>query len=69
MGNKQTFETELRRLINRTCRENESNTPDFILAKYLAECLNSFNSATRKRDNWYGHKQSILEEETKTKWS
>ena len=31
------FEEELKTLINRCSKENESNTPDFILAQYLKD--------------------------------
>ena len=48
------FERELETLINRHCKEKESNTPDFILAQYLAGCLVTFNTAVRQRENWYG---------------
>ena len=34
-----TFERELESLINRFSKENDSNTPDFILAQYLLGCL------------------------------
>ncbi|MDD5292069.1 MAG: hypothetical protein PHY46_02660 [Candidatus Omnitrophica bacterium] len=48
------FKKELEQLINRYCKENDSNTPDFILAEYLQDCLNSFNQATQMRETWYG---------------
>jgi len=50
------FKKELENLINRCCEENESNTPDFILATYLSECLEAFNKATKRRDKWYSVK-------------
>ena len=40
--------------INRWSAENGSNTPDFILAKYLMGCLDAFDTATDARDRWYG---------------
>ena len=40
--------------INQECAENESNTPDFILADYLISCLEAFDIATKRRDKWYG---------------
>lgn len=43
------FERELRFLINRFSMENQSNTPDFILAEYLSGCLNAFNYAVQRR--------------------
>ena len=45
---------ELTTLLNGYSEENESNTPDFILAKYMLMCLENFNVATRERDRWYG---------------
>ena len=47
------FRGNLETLINRESRENESNTPDFILAKFLHNCLDSFDEAVRERDSWY----------------
>jgi hypothetical protein len=48
------FETELQHLINRYSMENASNTPDFILAQYLAGCLAAFGQAVQQRETWYG---------------
>ena len=49
-----TFERELKILINRHSMENESNTPDFILAQYLRGCLEVFNAVVQQREKWYG---------------
>lgn len=59
----QTFERELERLINRHCIENESDTPDFTLAQYLRGCLDAFNAAVKRRDDWYGYKPWASREE------
>ena len=48
-----SFEEELRGLINRYSKENESDTPDFILAQYLIGCLSTFNAAVKRRTDWY----------------
>lgn len=48
------FERELQKLINRTSQENDSNTPDWILAQYLTDCLRAFNGAVQKREEWHG---------------
>jgi len=48
------FEQELRALINRHCMENDSGTPDFILAEYLDTCLWAYNNAVKDRERWYG---------------
>ena len=47
------FRNELERLINRQSMESGSNTPDFILAEYLATCLSAFDRAVCQRTNWY----------------
>lgn len=44
-------------LINRLSLENYSDTPDFILAAFLTQCLNAFDSATNDRTAWYLVKQ------------
>jgi len=48
------FISELRNLINKHSMENASNTPDFILARYLTNCLRAWNQATQQRETWYG---------------
>ena len=55
------FEKELQTLINRCNIENESNTPDFILAQYIRNCLNAFNKACNSREKWYGREQVEVE--------
>jgi len=47
------FKAELEDLINRHSMENGSDTPDFILAEYLSECLRIFDRTIRSRENWY----------------
>ena len=49
-----TFEEKLRELINSCSVENGSNTPDFILASYLGDCLRAWDAATARRESWYG---------------
>lgn len=46
------FRKELEILINCHSRENGSNTPDFILADYLADCLTAYDKAVTNRDMW-----------------
>ena len=48
------FEKELTALINIHSKENESNTPDWLLAQYLLSCLAAFTTATQQRETWYG---------------
>ena len=54
-----TLEKEMAELLNRHCLENGSNTPDFILAGYLLDCLITFNSYVRQRERWYGRDPDI----------
>lgn len=49
-----TFEKGLAVLINKHSKENESNTPDWLLAQYLLTCLAAFNTAIQQRETWYG---------------
>ena len=48
------FVRELAALINRYSMENASNTPDWILAQYLAAALTAFDVAVQQRETWYG---------------
>jgi len=49
---------EIRWAINRHSAEKGSNTPDFILAEYLTDCLVAFDKAVTQRASWYGRKVS-----------
>jgi hypothetical protein len=48
------FRKELQELINRNSKENESDTPDYILAEYLENCLAAFDRAVNLREIWHG---------------
>ena len=50
---------ELSTIINKASRENESNTPDFILASYLMDCLQAYEKASKWREDWYGKRLAI----------
>lgn len=52
-----TFERELEDLINKYSMENGSNTPDFILAKFLLGCLTAWNEGVMAREQWYDRNQ------------
>lgn len=58
---KSGFIDELTGLINRLSVENGSNTPDFILARFLGSCLEAWNQATNKRDAWQGRITTLVE--------
>jgi hypothetical protein len=48
------FRKDIERTINRYSKENGSNTPDFILAQYLEDCLGAFGKAVMAREKAYG---------------
>jgi hypothetical protein len=48
------FRKEIEHLINCESMENGSDTPDFILAEYLCNCLAAWDLAVQKREKWYG---------------
>lgn len=54
-----TFQQELERIINRFSKENDSNTPDFILVQYLLGCLAAWNEGIVARERWYGRQPEI----------
>lgn len=47
------FQHDLSALLNRHSQEIVSNTPDFILAQFLRQCLDAFNGAVNRRGIWY----------------
>ena len=48
-----TFEEALKTLINQYSKENDSNTPDYLLANFLNEVLISYSATLRARDKWF----------------
>ncbi len=61
MKNEMQFAKGLENLINRYSMENGSDTPDFILAGFLVNCLRQFNQAVTEREQWYGRKTTTPE--------
>ena len=47
------FQNEIERLINKHSKENTSDTPDWILAKYLNGCLKLYDNTTKLRNQYY----------------
>ena len=45
---------EIEAAINRSSAVTGSNTPDFILAEYLVDCLMAFDKAVNRRNEWVG---------------
>lgn len=56
MTKREEFTLELKSLINRLSLEQFSDTPDFILAEYLVDCLDTFDKTVRDRDRWWRFK-------------
>ena len=57
VDNSEGFREQLSALINSNSAENGSDTPDFVLAAYLTDCLEAFDKATRARQGWYAPAQ------------
>ena len=55
-----SFYGELTKLLNVYCCENESDTPDWILATYINGALTCFNKAVNLREKYYGRKESLI---------
>lgn len=55
------FEKDLAELINRYSKENDSDTPDFILARYLNAVLDNFSAAVKDREQWYGREKHFAD--------
>lgn len=47
------LEDEIRTALNRASAENDSDTPDFVLAGFLMDCLEAWNQATVARESFY----------------
>jgi hypothetical protein len=54
------FERDLRALLNTHSAENESNTPDYVLANYIMISLKAFNAAVNAREEYYGRNEKQL---------
>lgn len=54
-----TLRTDIETAINKNSAENGSNTPDFLLAQYLLDCLAAFDIAVQRRERWYGRDASV----------
>jgi hypothetical protein len=71
MDNLEAFRVDLTALINRHSLESRSDTPDFILADYLTNCLIAYETATRATDEWHVGPEGVardleLDEKTPT---
>lgn len=55
-----SFRVELEHLINKHSKENGSDTPDFILADYLVDCIGVFDKTIQVREKWYGREKQEI---------
>lgn len=51
---------DIQSAINKHSVERLSDTPDFILAQYLKDCLDAWNRATRAREKWSGRERKAI---------
>ena len=51
------FKKELQTLINSFSLENNSDTPDFVLAAHLDRCLENFNKTMAERSKFFTIKE------------
>jgi hypothetical protein len=56
------FKKDLAKLINNYSLENQSDTPDFILADYLFACLQAYGAAHGRTLDWFGFKSWAKED-------
>lgn len=56
------FEKELEQILNRHNKDNDTQTPDFILAQYLLSCMEAYRTAQRMRQKWFGGSNGRREE-------
>lgn len=54
----------IREAINCASAESGSDTPDFILAEYLTDCLKAFDRATMARTMYYSADRAPVSEDT-----
>ena len=51
---------DIARVVNMYSLEQESQTPDYILAEYMLKSLSDLNRLMRDRDYWYNGNYSAL---------
>jgi len=47
---------DIAQVVNKYSLEQESQTPDYILAEYMLKSLSDLNRLMRDRDYWYGER-------------
>jgi hypothetical protein len=61
----ENFVEELSLVINKNSKDNSLNTPDFILAEFLTDCLEAWNKAIKARDKWFN--QAVVPKDLSSK--
>jgi hypothetical protein len=56
-----TFEGKVARAINHHSFESGSNTPDFVLASFLSQCLKAFDDTITKREDWFKPRSPVVD--------
>ena len=51
--NREKFRKDLEDAINRNSMEEDSDTPDFLLAEYLVNCLSAYERVHRETKRWH----------------
>jgi len=60
-----SFLEELTSLINKHSKESESDTPDFLLAQYIEDCLAAYAKVVRARDVWWQSECAEVEKDAR----
>lgn len=55
----QAFVDDLARVINKHSVEQDSNTPDFILAAFAANAIIAYGNAIKERKRWYAEDNAV----------
>lgn len=58
------LQTKIQHALNYHSAENDSDTPDYILADFLMGCLEAYNKAVLRRDK--GHEKGVIKPLTYT---
>ena len=56
---KQEIAKDIAEVLNKHSVENDSNTPDYLLAEMLVDQLEIWNTVSRAREYWFGHELCI----------
>lgn len=55
--NKAEIIKKFTRFVNENSLEKGSDTPDFMLAEYLFNCLQNYNDIMQRRERWWSCKE------------